>query len=105
MGVAWLVASALCVVGCAPVDLCEERTTWASRDTAACVACERECRVNASAMPPMGCDEEFACVARCPDRSSLTCGCVQSCLRTDRCRQTWSEVLRCYSDNCRGKCR
>jgi hypothetical protein len=91
--------------GCAVSDLCEDRTHWALRDSAACVACERECRSSAATMPTPGCDEEFACVARCPDRSALTCGCARTCLRTAVCLEKWTEVMRCYSDRCRDKCR
>jgi hypothetical protein len=94
----------LSLAGC-HTDLCEERTTWASRDTAACVTCERECRSMLSEAPPSGCDEEFACVARCPDRSALTCGCSRGCLRTSPCLAAWERLFECYVDRCRAACR
>jgi hypothetical protein len=86
-------------------DFCDERATWGSRDSAQCVACESACRSMATAMPVAGCDEEFACVARCPDRSSLTCGCSQQCLQSAQCRAGWDRVMSCYQQMCRDKCR
>jgi hypothetical protein len=97
-------AAGLALAGCAPSD-CDERAAWASRDTAACVMCERDCRSMAAESPVTGCDGELACVARCPDRSATTCGCSLGCLRTDRCRAAWEKVQRCYVSRCRDACR
>ncbi|MFO0558944.1 MAG: hypothetical protein U0269_13075 [Polyangiales bacterium] len=97
------IATAVSLGACG--DFCAEYSTWASRDTAPCQRCEQGCRSMAASMPVTGCDEEFACVARCPDRSSLTCGCSEQCLRTAACRAAWTQVLSCYQSSCREQCR
>ena len=99
-----LIAAALS--GCAG-DACETKRSWRNASTSACQSCiatscehEQMTVTNVQSM----CQAEFACVARCPDQSALTCGCVDGCLTTMTCSDAVNALTRCSAAHCGEPC-
>ncbi len=81
---------------------------WHNQAATACQSCiasscEREGTAVSNASN--ACLVEFACVARCPDQSALTCGCIDECLVTTRCQQVNDDLTACAVAHCESACR
>ncbi|MEI8255721.1 MAG: hypothetical protein WCJ30_08625, partial [Deltaproteobacteria bacterium] len=87
---------------------CEQRRIWHSQAATACQSCvATSCEPEGTAVSSAAtaCASEFACVARCPDQSALTCGCVDQCLATPRCQQVDDDLTACTVAHCEAACR
>jgi hypothetical protein len=92
--------------GC-PADACEAKRSWRNASTSACQSCiTMSCAMEQMTVTNVqsDCQSEFACVARCPDQSALTCGCIEGCLATMRCSDAVNALTRCAAAHCGEPC-
>jgi hypothetical protein len=103
---ALLAALVLALAGCTGDD-CARRAAWRNEQSPACQTCQSaSCadEFNAVGRTPMACQVEYACIARCPASGALTCGCIDACLVTPRCREAYDTLVACIVRRCDAEC-
>jgi hypothetical protein len=95
------------LAGC-PASDCDRFAAWRNEPSTPCQTCLGSmCSAQRLAVTsaPTSCSGQFACVARCPDQSEATCGCVEGCFRDAMCRALFDAMVSCEVAHCDGPCR